>query len=125
MRVPSGDHASSAASSLRSVSFMGSPPSAGMTYTCFRSVSRFDTKASLEPSGDQRVLVSDLPPAVNRRGEAEPSAGRSQIELRYSFFSRSMEVTVTATVFPSGETRGSLAQVTPSQFFGALAHNFP
>src|SRR5215213_1167303 len=111
MRVPSGDHASSPASSFRSVSRIGSPPSAGITYTCFLSRSRLDAKASFVPSGDQRGVVSDLRPAVKRRGGAEPSDGTSQIELLYAFSSRSIEDTVTATVLPSGETLGSPAHV--------------
>jgi hypothetical protein len=41
------------------------------------------------PSGDQRGCASCLP-VVNGRGGSEPSTLASQIEVRYSFASRSI-----------------------------------
>jgi hypothetical protein len=46
-------------------------------------------------------------PVVNARGGSEPSVFASQIEVRYSFASLSIDQTTYATSAPPGRTRGS------------------
>ena len=93
MRAPSGDHAACVASSLRLVSLRGSPPATGITYSCMTLPARFDAKASVRPSGDQRGSASVFSPVVKRRGGVDPSAAASQTAERYSLASLSTVVT--------------------------------
>ena len=121
MVAPSGDQASWVTFSLRSVSRRGSPPLTGMTKSCMvLPSSRFEVKASVEPSGDQHGSASRLAPEVNARGAVEPSRSASQIRPRYSLASESMPPTTNATVRPSGDTRGSLTPVSSYTSLGAI-----
>ncbi len=111
MRFESGDQAISSTLSFWSVSLRASPPTAGITkrFIGVFSSPRLEANASQFPSGDQRGVVSLRSPEVNCRGSADPSSGATQMAPRYSFASRSIEVTTNATREPSGEMRGSPA----------------
>src|SRR5262249_17027035 len=79
-----------------------------MTYNCaFCFGTRSETKASREPSGDQRGAVSRLGPVVKRRG-SPPDVSTTQTLDRYSSWSSESVVTTKATRSPSGESCGSL-----------------
>jgi hypothetical protein len=107
-RVPSGDHSGAATPLLSWVSATGSPPSAGMTWSCpFLPRSRSETKARRVPSGDQRGAVSRPGPAVKLRGGPPPVISTVQMIERYSSFSCDSVVTTKATLRPSGAMRGS------------------
>ena len=109
-RALSGAHAGAEAPCGRSVRRTGSPPSAGITWSCgFALASRSDRKASQAPSGDQRGAVSRPGPVVKRRG-SPPAVSTTQMLERYSSRSSESTVTTKATRRPSGEMRGSLTQ---------------
>ena len=62
---------------LALVSWRGSPPCKGRTNTWPRSLSRSETKAIEQLSGDQRGALSRCWPLVSGRGGLEPSNGAS------------------------------------------------
>ena len=76
--LPSGDQLKPPTAVFVSAIRSGSPPVGSMLHNCGRS-SRFDTKAILDPSGDQRGETSRFLPAVNRFACAPPSARTNQI----------------------------------------------
>src|SRR5216117_81920 len=106
---PSGNHTGSDAPSARIDTLRASPPAIGSTQTC-APPSRVETNASVLPSGDQRGWRSEPGPPVSCRAfPAATSTTQTRDTLRLSW-SDGVE-TVYATHCPSGESCGSLTDI--------------
>src|SRR5262249_49625545 len=121
----SGDQTGPFTPFLRSVRRGGSPPSAGMTYSCpFFFVSRSESNARRRPGGGQRGAGCRLGPAGNRRG-VPPGVATIQICERYSSFSSESVVKTKATRRPFGEIWGSLTQAIRVMSWGFIGRGAP
>ena len=103
---PSRERTKAATSSGNLLTWVASPPSAGMRQTC-ELPDREEMKKICEPSGDQRGLTSASGWEVKRR-RLVPSTLTSQRSVRPRLASRSVVRIVKTTRFPSGEALGSL-----------------
>jgi len=70
---------------------------------------RFEANANERPSGLHAGLLS-WSPLVTARGPVDPSAAASQICENVLFFVMSTRLTTNATIEPSGDTAGPLAE---------------
>src|SRR6267378_6676738 len=106
---PSGSHNGSETPSARCDTLRASPPPIGRTQTC-APLSRVETNASVFPSGDQRGWRSEPGPPVSCRDlPVATSTTQTRATLRLSW-SDGVD-TVYATHLPSGESCGSLTDL--------------